>query len=96
MGIVSVATGGDHYRRNSALEQLISVVEAGAVHRRRPAGIFGGSKDNDGICMLRMISRPGLHNAYNCDRGKDGESETTGKEHQNAAAGNAGVGDRGR
>jgi hypothetical protein len=53
----AVAAGGDDEGREAALEEAVSVVEAGTVDGRGPSRVLRGAKNNDGVGRLRFIAR---------------------------------------
>jgi hypothetical protein len=53
--IVTRASRGDDNRRYAALEKFKSVIQAGAVYRRRTPGILGSAEDYDRIRGMNFL-----------------------------------------
>ena len=66
MRILGGASGGDHYRRYSALEQIKSVIQAGAQYWRGPPGILGSSKNHNGVRRMNFLPGSSFNDFDGC------------------------------
>lgn len=55
IGISGRAAGCDYRRGEPLPEQLVSMVEAGAIYRRRAAVILGCAKDHYGVSVKELL-----------------------------------------
>jgi hypothetical protein len=49
-------------------EQLVSMIQSGAVDRRRTSGVFGGAKDDDGGGRMQFIPASLPHDPHTGNR----------------------------
>ena len=66
MRILGGTSGGDQYRRYSALEQIKSVVQTGAQYWRGPPGILGSSENDNGVRRMNFLLGSGLNDFNRC------------------------------